>query len=166
MSGRIYDAALPLADRRIKRAFKQLVAAVGGTTEASAIAGKRQQRISDAQLPNCPEFPDLKAVLTLEEEARGTEGWPQATRAMARHHGFELIDCGTLPDKADWHKALATAQLEFGEAASKLVAALGSGTVTAGEIRSGNLIVEIDQVLCPLMTLRGLAVAAQAEEDR
>jgi hypothetical protein len=110
MSGRVYDAQLPLEQRRIKRASRALVNSVGTQTEAADILGMKkdgQRRISELVSSNCPDSLTLFQALELEEEARGAPDWPQVTRAMARHHDFELLPVPALPGVVDWHRGMA-----------------------------------------------------------
>lgn len=165
MSGRVYDAQLPIEQRRVKRASQALVKAVGGTTDAADVAGLRQQRVSDCQLINSPTFFTLDAVLAMEADARGSEGWPQVTSAMARHHGFALLP---LPDGAlgesNWHRSLAEVSREVGDAVAKVVQALADdGEVSAAEIREGGIVEEIDDAIARLADLKGLCHAKLAE---
>lgn len=167
MSGRVYDARLSVEHRRIKRASKALVGVVGGTVEAGEIAGLRQQRVSECTLPNTDTFFAIDAVLALEEEAKGSENWPQVTRAQARHHGFELLPLPMCaPGDSDWHRALGDVSREAGDAVAKICAALADdGKVSAAEIRDGNVVEEIEEAIAKLAALKGLCLSELSKEQ-
>lgn len=164
MSGRVYDAQLPLKQRRIKRASRALVNAVGTQSEAADILGMKkdgQRRISELVSPNCPDCLTLFQVLELEEEAIGAPEWPQVTRAMARFHDFELFPVSAeLPVGVDWQRALAVAAKEAAEVTQKICAALADDNrVSAREIREGAIIEEIEEAIAMLAQLRAMARA-------
>lgn len=167
MSGRLYDAQLSVEHRRIKRASKALVGAVGGTADAGEVAGLRQQRVSECTLPNTETFFTVDAVLALEEDARGSENWPQVTRTMARHHGFELLPLPTCAaGDSDWHRALGDVSREAGDAVAKICGALADdGKVTAAEIRDGNIVDEIEEAMAKLAALKGLCLVELSKEQ-
>jgi len=146
---------------RLKVATRKTVKAVHGTDLAAEITGTRQQRISDCQLPNTADFLRLNEVQDLEDAARGSDGWPHLTRAMARHHGFELLPLPNLAlGDSDWHRSLADVSREVGQAVSKICGALADdGRVSAEEVRDGGIIEEIDEAIAKLAVLRGLSVA-------
>jgi hypothetical protein len=120
------DLQLDAAKLRLKLGTKKLIGAVHGTALAAEIAGTRQQRMSDCQLPNVPEYLRINEVQELEDAARGSDGWPQLTRAMARHHGFALLPLpeGALGD-SDWHRSLADVSREVDDAIGKLAVLRG-----------------------------------------
>jgi hypothetical protein len=165
-SGRIYDAQLPLELRRIKRASRALVNCVGTQTEAAEILHMKkdgQRRISELTSSNCPDSLTLFQALELEEEAKGAPDWPQVTRAMARHHDFELfpVSC-ELPVGVDWQRALATAAKEAADVTQKVCTALADdNVVSAREIRDGGILEEIEEAIAQLAQLRSMARAVQ-----
>lgn len=169
MSSRVYDAQLPLSQRRIKRASRALVNAVGTQSEAAEILHMKadgQRRISEMCSPNCPDSLTLFQALELEDEAIGSPEWPQVTRAMARHHGFELfpITCPA-PVGVDWQRALAELGREAADVTQKICTALADdGRVSASEIAHGNIIEEIEEAIAKLAQLRSMARAV-AEGD-
>jgi len=167
MASLAHDAQLPLELRRIKRASKALVGAVGGTIDAADICKLRQQRVSECQLPNVPTFLPVDAVLSLEDEARGSDGFPQVTAAMARHHGFALMQLpsATLVE-GSWHRSLAEVSREAGDVVGKIVNALADdGDVSAKEIISGRIVEEIDDAIARLADLKGLCAARLERGD-
>lgn len=163
MAGLAHDAQLSLGDRRLARATKALVKAVGGQEEASEIVRVRQQKVSDWGLPNVDCFIDIKSVAALEEEARGSDGWPQVTRALARGRGFELLPTpASGPGGGGWHKSAADLSREAGRLVSLVIRALDGGTVTPAEIRHHGIAETIDDALAILCALKGLALAGEA----
>jgi hypothetical protein len=155
-----HDLQLPLEQRRLKRAAKALVAAVGGTADAGEVAGMRQQKVSECTLPNVATFFTLDEALRLEEEAAGSEGWPQVTRALARHHGFALLPTAAGAAAAAWHQSIAEVSREAGDVVAKIVQALADdGEVSAREIVDGGIVEEIDDAIARLAALRGLCCA-------
>jgi hypothetical protein len=168
-AGRVYDAQLPLAQRRIKRACRALVNSVGTQTEAADILGMKkdgQRRISELVSANCPDSLTLFQAIELEEEARGAPDWPQVTRAMARHHDFELLP---LAERAagvvDWHRGMGEVSKEAAEVVQKALRALADDNrVTAREIRDHGIIEEIEEAIAKLANLRAMA-RASAEAD-
>lgn len=168
MSARIYDAQLSREQFRLKLASKALVKAVHGTETAGEICGLRQQRVSEATLPNCPSFFSIEDVRALEEVARGAPGWPHVTRALAREHGFALL---ALPEagagEGNWHEAVSVVAKETGEAVSRVCAALSDdGKVSGGEIREQHIVEEIEEAIEGLVKLKGLCLAALDEDKR
>lgn len=170
MSGRVYDAQLPLTQRRIKRACRELVKSVGTQTEAADILAMKkdgQRRVSELVSANCPDSFTLFQALELEEEARGAPDWPQITRAMARHHDFELLPlAAALPGVVDWHRGMAEVSKEAGEVVQKICEALANdGRVTPREIREASLIEQIEEALAKLANLRAMARAVSEGEE-
>lgn len=170
MSGRVYDAQLPLPQRRIKRACRELVKSVGTQSEAADILGMKkdgQRRISELVSANCPDSLTLFQAIELEEEARGAEDWPQITRAMARHHDFELLPLASaLPGLVDWHRGMAEVSKEAGEVVQKICNALANdGQVTPREIRDNSIIEEIEEAIAKLVNLRAIARAVSEGEE-
>lgn len=161
MTGVAHDAQLSLGDRRLSRATKALVKAVGGQEEASEIAGVRQQKVSEWGLPNVECFIDIRSVAALEEDARGSDGWPQVTRALARRHGFELLPTPAATEIAGWHKSAADLSREAGDLVSRVIEALDGGAVTQDEIRRHGIAETIDEALVILCALKGLASASE-----
>lgn len=158
------DIQLDESKLRLKIATKRLIKSVHGTELAAEITGTRQQRMSDCQVTNVPEFLRVSEAQDLEDDARGSEGWPQVTRAMARHHGFALLPlpCGAAGD-SDWHRSLADVSREVGDAVAKICAALAdNGVVEADEIRDMAIVEEIDDAIGRLAVLRGLCEAVLA----
>ena len=153
---------------RLKVATRKAVKAVHGTQLAGEIVGARQQRMSDCQLANTPEFLRIDEVVDLEDAARGSHAWPQITRALARHHGFELLPLpGCAPGDSDWHRALADVSREAGDAVAKICGALADdGKVSATEIRDGRVVEEIEEAMGKLAALKGLCLAELASSDR
>lgn len=168
MSARIYDAQLPVEQRRLKRAARALVKAVGSEAEAGEIAGLRQQRVSECTSINSPAFLTVDAVVALEEEARGSEGWPQVTRAMARQLGFELLPLPpAVPGDSPWHASLAAVSREVGDAIGCIVQSLADDNdVSAREIRERRIVEEINDAMVGLANLRGLCMARLNAEER
>jgi hypothetical protein len=164
MSGRIYDAQLPLKQRRIKRASRALVNSVGTQSEAAEILAMKkdgQRRISELVSPNCPDSFTLFQALELEEEARGAPDWPQITRALARHHDFELLPlAAALPGVVDWHRGMGEVSKEAAEVVQKICAALADDNlVSPKEIIDGAILEEIDEAIAKLANLRAMARA-------
>lgn len=156
------------AKLRLKVATKKLIKAVHGTELAAEITGSRQQRMSDCQLANTPDFLRISEVHDLQDAARGSEGWPQITRAMARIHGFELLPLpGQALGSSDWHQSLADVSREVGDAVGKICAALANdGQVTAEEVKEGGIVEEVDDAIAKLAVLRGLCEAAPSFRGR
>jgi hypothetical protein len=83
-----------------------------------------QRRISELVSPNCPDSLTLFQVVELEEEARGAPDWPQVTRALARHHDFELLPLPSpLPGVVDWHRGMGEVSREAAEVVQKFCGA-------------------------------------------
>ncbi len=162
------DLAYDEPKLRLKVATRKAVKAVHGTALAGEIVGARQQRVSDCQLANTPEFLRIDEVVDLEEAGRGSDGWPQVTRALARHHGFELLPLpGCAPGDSDWHRALGDVSREAGDAVAKICAALADdGKVSAAEIRDGAVVEEIEEAMAKLAALKGLCLAELGKEKR
>jgi len=127
------DLTLSPEQRRLKRASKELVRAVGGTGEAAEITGGRQQRMSDIGLANTPDFLRLDEIQQLEDEAIGVDGWPPVTRALARHHGFILVRVPARPAAADWHREMGELSGHAGEVVQTICVSLTDGKVVAAE---------------------------------
>lgn len=154
---------------RLKIATGKAIHAVHGTAMAGEITHSRQQRMSDCQLVNTPDFLRLDEAHALEDASRGSADWPAITRAMARNHGFALlpvIDGSGLGQGGEWHQAIASVSREANEAVSKICAALGDGEVTAQEIEDGAIVEEVDEAIAALARLRGLAEAKLRESGR
>lgn len=161
MSGVAHDAQLPVEDRRLKLATKALVRLAGGTDYSGEVVGARQQKVSEWTLPNVDCFIDIRSAAALEEESRGTEGWPQVTRALARRHGFALLPlpAGAL-GATSWHRSIAEVSRETGDVVCKIVEALADdGEVSGREIRDKGLVEEIDDAIARLADLKGLCLA-------
>lgn len=147
MGGR-RDLSHDKAQLALKAATRDLMAAAGGTDGSAATLSQsggrvRQQRMSDCQLANTPDFLRIDEVARLEDVAIRTDSWPQLTRVLADRHGFDLVHRPTaLPSGLDFCAALAAAVKEFGDIQAKILKALPDG-VTAEEIRDGNIRGEI-----------------------
>lgn len=161
MSARVYDAQLPVAQFRLKVASKALVKAVHGTELAGEIAGMRQQRVSECTLPNCPTFFSLDQVQALEEAGKGSVGWPQVTRALAREHGFALLPLPEdAPGSGEWHRTISEVSREAGDAVAKICEALADdGAVDAADVKRLDLLDEVDEAIAALAKLRGMVEA-------
>jgi hypothetical protein len=160
------DMLLEERELRLKIATRKTVKAAGGTGLAAEITAVRQQRISDCQCNNVPEYLRINEALHLEEEVAHTPEWPAITRTMARHHGFALLplpDSSMIAGTSDFHKAIADVSRETGEAVARTCAALADGEVTPDEVKQGELVEEIDQAINSLVMLRGLCVAAATQ---
>lgn len=158
MSSAPRNILLSAALLRLKSANRRAVKDLGGTSLVAEELDIRQQRVSDCQLTNTPDFFRQDELLAIEEAGRGSPGWPRLTRAQARHHGFELMP---LPAAAanvpSWHQSIAEVSRESGDAVAKIAEALANdGLVTAGEIRDGAIVEEIDEAIGKLVVLRGL----------
>jgi hypothetical protein len=169
VSGRVYDAQLPLPQRRIKRACRELVKSVGTQTEAADILDMKrdgQRRVSELVSANCPDSFTLFQAIDLEEEARGAADWPQVTRALARHHDFELLPlAAALPGVVDWHRGMAEVSKEAAEVVQKICGALADDNrVTPREIRDHGIIEEIEEAIARLANLRAMARAVAEDE--
>jgi len=91
------DIVLAKPELELKVATRALVRAAGGTDGAGesirdAGLGKSrlQQRMSDCQNRNTPDFLRIDEVGAIEDVTSG-EGWPHVTRALARRQGFVLV---------------------------------------------------------------------------
>ena len=154
-------ACLSPPQLRLKSACRAAVKAVGGTSLAAEELGIRQQRVSDCQLVNCPDFLRLDEMLGLEEATRGSVGWPAITRASARIHGFELMPLPAAMDSVpSWHRSIAEVSREVADACGRISEALESDNdVTAAEVREGAIVDEIDEAIARLLVLRGRCMA-------
>jgi hypothetical protein len=163
---RVHDAQLPPEQLRLKVASGKLVKAVHGTELAGEIAGMRQQRVSECTLPNCPSFFALDQVAALEAAAVGAPGWPMVTRALARHHGFELLPLPlAAPGSTDWHQSIGEISREVGEVVGEVCSALSDdNAVTAKEVRERRIIENIEEAIAKLVELQGLAQRALDSE--
>lgn len=155
---------------RLKIATRKAVKGVHGTALAAEISGSRQQRMSDCQVPNTPDFLRLDEVHAIEEAGKGAPDWPPLTRAMARNHGFALLplpDAGAIIGDSEWHAAIAAVSRETGEVVARVCGALSDGKVTPDEVRRDHILEEIDQGIASLARMRALAeAAARPEKDR
>ena len=167
MSGRVYDAQLPVEQFRLKVASKALVKAVHGTETAGEIAGMRQQRVSECTLPNCPTFFTIDQAQALEEAAKGSPGWPHVTRALARNHGFALLPLPeSAPGSGEWHRTISEVSREAGDAVGKVCEALADdGEVTSSDVKQLDLLNEIDEAIAALAKLRGMVVSVSEGRD-
>ena len=157
------DLALSPEQRRLKRASKDLIKAVGGTNDAAEIAGARQQRMSDVGLPNTPDFLRLDEVLALEEEALGSADWPQVTRALARHHRCILVRVPEQPAARDWHLEVGRLSKNAACVVQSICEALTDGKVDAKEVAQGGLREQIAEAQQVLAGLDALCAAVERE---
>lgn len=143
MGGR-RDLSHDKAQLALKAATRDLVTAAGGTDGSAATLSEagprsRQQRISDCQHRNTPDFLRIDEAGRLEDVAVRTESWPQITRALAARQGFVLVRRPAAEASGlDFCSALAAAVKEFGDLQGKILNALPDG-VTADEVRDGNI---------------------------
>jgi hypothetical protein len=161
------DATLDEPRLRLKLATRKAVKAVHGTALAAEVAGCRQQRISDCQLPNTPDFLRLDEAQAIEEAGRGSPDFPAITRAMARNHGFALLplpDASSVIGTTDFHRALGDVSREAGEVVARVCAALADGKVDAHEVRDGQFRDEIAQAIASLAKLDALCAHAERGE--
>lgn len=124
-------SVLPGADyRALKSAFRQLVAAVGGTEPAAAYTGYHHSRIAAMYHPDTEDMPNLAVVADLERVV----GLPLVTAQLARLAGHALLPlpCATGSDAA----ALADVLRGAGELGARTALALADGRI-ADEERAG-----------------------------
>jgi len=139
------DLSHDKAQLALKAATRDLVAGAGGTDGSAATLSEggprvRQQKVSDCQHRNTPDFLRVDEAARLEDVAVRTESWPQVTRALAARQGFDLVRRATAsaPAGADFCGALGAAVKEFNDLQLKILAALPDG-VTAAEVRDLNI---------------------------
>jgi hypothetical protein len=145
-----------IAQAHIKRATRDLVRSVGGTSEGAVLCRVRQQDLSDYQNRDQPaRFMPADVIRDLEAVAPR----PLVTEALAIEAGYSLF---RLPDAAvtggDWPAMLATFGKESGELVAK-VATHAMDVLTAREVRDSGLISEIDETIAVLVAMRACAVA-------
>lgn len=153
---------MPVAQQLLKRATRSLVGAVGGGDAASSCCRYRQQKLSAVGNANLPgEFMAIDVVADLEELTRGSPGWPQVTRALARAAGFELV---ALPDAvadADWLQHIAAISKEAGDCISKIALAAADGSVSPADVRAHDLVREFDELIRVAVEGRARVIAAE-----
>lgn len=156
------DVQLDADKLRLKFATRKTIKANGGTALAAENCGSRQQRMSDVQLTNVPDFLRLDEALDLETNAEGSPGWPAITRVMARHHGFDLMPVPDGPPAGkDIYRALADCHREASEASAKALEALADDNhLSAEEVERHQIIEEVDQAIAAFAALRSLLQAA------
>ena len=121
-------SALALSERTLKAASRELLAACGGSREASAIVGVRRQHLDDCANANTELFLRAHEIGALEDVATTAERPPIVTTVLAKRQGFELVrlpeaapTTGTLVEQL---LALAT---EHGQLSAALATALADG---------------------------------------
>lgn len=76
----------------LKRATQETIRGVGGLEAAAGFCRVGKSVLSDAQSVNRADcFAAIDVVADLEPLARGREGWPHITRALAAAQGFALV---------------------------------------------------------------------------
>jgi hypothetical protein len=145
-----------IAQAHIKRATRDLVRSVGGTSEGAVLCRVRQQDLSDYQNRDQPaRFMPADVIRDLEAVAPR----PLVTEALAIEAGYSLFKLPVADVVADsWPGMLATFGKESGELVAK-VATHAMDVLTAREVRDSGLISEIDETIAVLVAMRACAVA-------
>ncbi len=147
-------APLTLAQAHIKRATRDLVRSVGGTSEGAVLCRVRQQDLSDYQNRDQPaRFMPADVIRDLEAVAPR----PLVTEALAIEAGFALVKLPTVTCTGDdWPGMLA----RFGKEAGDVVAKVATHAMAGLTVRDApTLIAEIDEALAVLVNMRATAVA-------
>lgn len=143
-----------IAQAHIKRATRDLVRSVGGTSEGAVLCRVRQQDLSDYQNRDQPgRFMPADVIRDLEAVA----GRPFVTEALAIEAGYALVK---LPDAiavaGDWPAMLA----RFGKEAGDVVAKVATHAMAGLTVRDApTLVPEIDEALAVLVNMRAAAIA-------
>jgi hypothetical protein len=170
MSGRVYDAQLPLKQRRLKRASRALVNSVGTQSEAADILGMKkdgQRRISELVSPNCP---DSLTLFKWSSSRRKRAARPIGRRSPARSPGSMISSCwrwpSALPGVVDWHRGMGEVSREAAEVVNRVCQALADDNkVTRARNRAIGIIEQIEEALAKLANLKAMARAiAQGDE--
>jgi hypothetical protein len=122
----------------LKRATGEMIRGVGGLEAAAGFCRVGKSVLGCNQSPNEPDsFVALDVLADLEPLARGREGWPHVTRALAAQQGFALVKLpDALPEAGDLLHLVARQAREGGAIASAICAALADGKVDADEARA------------------------------
>lgn len=157
------DLTLAKPELELKVATRALIRAAGGTDGAGETCGARQQRMSDCQNRNTPDFLRIDEVGALEDVTAG-EDWPHVTRALARRQGFVLVPMPRLAPGTAWGAALQALGQEFAGTSSALCTALGDchspGTITKQEVAEQGLVAHFERLMEVAARGRALALAA------
>lgn len=146
--------SMTIAQSHIKRATKDLVRSVGGTSEGALLCRVRQQDLSDYQnRDQAARFMPADVIRDLEAVAPR----PLVTEALAIEAGYSLVK---LPDatclSGDWPAMLA----RFGKESGEVVAKVATHAMAGLTVRDApTLISEIDEALAVLVNMRAAAVA-------
>jgi hypothetical protein len=144
----------------LKAAFRELVDSLGGCTRAAKATRPDAQRISRYGSIHEAMHAPIDAVLDLEQAAIAAGGEPLVTRALAEHHGFNLVPkCGADDVALDFTRHLGAVAKETGEAVSSLATAIADGTVTPMEAQACIAEAEDAQrkLACLIDDLKGIA---------
>jgi hypothetical protein len=145
-----------IAQAHIKRATRDLVRSVGGTSEGAVLCRVRQQDLSDYQNRDQPaRFMPADVIRDLEAVAPR----PLVTEALAIEAGYSLfkLPVADVVAGGDWPRMLAAFGKESGELVAK-VATHAMDVLTAREVRDSGLISEIDETIAVLVAMRACAV--------
>jgi len=78
----------------LKVATREAVRAAGGQEFVGSEVGRSQSQMSDYCSPNVSAFMPIDIVAKVEALGAGSPGHPHITRALARHQGDLVLDCG------------------------------------------------------------------------
>ena len=161
------DLVLGNSARALKTASRLLVSAAGGGMAAAAALEEsghghvRQQRMSDAGLPNVGVFLRIDEVADLEDVTLGLPGHPHVTRALAKRQGYELVPLPSAAGDTVWSQRAAKLLREAGDVTGKIGTALESDNDVDPEEAKG-LLQDADELVAIAVEIRE-AVRRRAE---
>lgn len=152
--------ALTTNERLLKLATGRALKGVGGQVEAERLTGRCQSTLSGAASLNPGRyqftFVTVAEAVILDQAA---EGGPYILPEMARQNGYALVALPAPVTGGDVMAHFGCVAKESGEVLSKVGVALKDGRLTAKEIRSGKLELEIDQAIQALVDLKAALAA-------
>lgn len=153
-------------DIAISEATGDAVHAAGKQDYVSNMLGRGRTTIMGWACEDVAEFIPLRLVPELEKMAKGQEGWPHITRALARMQGFELFQVPVSgPLAGDWLTHIGALSTESSEITAKICNALADDQKVSGrEVHRLALIDDAEQLLSiAVQLLTGLRAVAEGE---
>lgn len=156
-------SALALFERALKAASRELLAACGGSREASAIVGVRRQHLDDCANVNTDLFLRAHEIGALEDVTTTASQPPIVTTVLAKRQGYELV---RLPEAAPCTGALIEQLLalatEHGQLSAALATALADGRCCAAD--AAKVLPEAEQMLSVGAAIRATLQAIVREQ--
>jgi hypothetical protein len=144
----------------LKRAARDLVKAVGGGADGSALCRVRQQDLSDyGNRDQMARFMPIDVARDLEQVA----AFPFVTAALAAEAGYMLVKAPAAIDAGDWLGLIGSLSTEAGDVVAK-IARLAAGGMAPREVREADLVREADELIRVALQVRGAAMAVLADE--